>query len=214
MTKEAKEEKNSIFKIIAIIIGVFFLFGGLSYFIKPKIMVGPVDSEGNLIVPEGTSKRIVYSSAPIKEVNGSTRSNEDKCPSAILNDYELKYELGDLPKETEMLDEKTLEAYKSLYLTTAQSGKVFLILDMTITNSNSDSFFVNLLDMALKDKEGYVYQVSTETYGLYHQIVADELEKGEKISGKIIFEIPENENEFEFKFDDMTTSCSIDVTLD
>jgi len=47
--------------------GIVFFFIILFYFFRPQVLIGPMDSEGNLIVSEGQADNVIYSSVPLKE---------------------------------------------------------------------------------------------------------------------------------------------------
>ena len=74
----------------------------------------------------------------------------------------------------------------------AGSGKTFLIVDVTVENKGVTGFYANRISSSsfkIKDSEGYVYDYAWTSY-LDQEFPSGEIQEGDKVRGKIAFEIP------------------------
>ncbi|MEK6969583.1 MAG: DUF4352 domain-containing protein [Nanoarchaeota archaeon] len=84
----------------------------------------------------------------------------------------------------------------------AVSGKTFLIVDVTIENKGAGGFmsnYISSLDFKIKDSESYVYD-SAYTSNLDQEFSSGEIQDGQKVRGKIAFEIPKTATELKLVF--------------
>lgn len=173
---------------------------------RPTVMVAPIDSS----VPKYGSQIIDSCGNGICDKDETIFSCNSDCkkPSIKINSYKFESKKGEVP---EGLEGHSLE---SVYIVNAEEGKVFLILDLTIDNKEgSVSLNVNPFFMKLKDSKGYIYQHSEATYKLENRFDGTLLDEGDVISGKIAFEIPKNENNFEFIIDDPLVTVSTYIKI-
>lgn len=92
----------------------------------------------------------------------------------------------------------------------AGSGKAFLVLDITVENqgvTDDDSLFgmadyVSSSDFKLKDNDGYVYSEKYTSY-LDQEFSNGEIPLGDRVRGKIAFEIPTTANGFKLIFENL-----------
>ncbi|MBI2124942.1 DUF4352 domain-containing protein, partial [Candidatus Woesearchaeota archaeon] len=72
-------------------------------------------------------------------------------------------------------------------------GKIFLIIDITVENRGAtNDFFENYISPSsfrIKDGDGYVYE-RAYVYSLEQEFPSGEIPIGEKVRGKIAFELP------------------------
>lgn len=234
--KDDSIQKGFKFALGAVLLLVIFF-----WFFRPSVVVGPIDSEGNIIVPKDTKENIVYSSVPLKEADTEVKEvyqpPPDKCgngvcdedesmsscssdcmgPSIKVNNYDLESEIGKIPNEFKTIydqaDSTTKQSLKANFFSISENGKVFLVLDLTIDNQNSEGFQVNPNFMKLKDKGGYIYQYSSATLRLDNYFDGTFLDKDESLSGKVAFEIPEDQKDFELIIETFTSTISVDINL-
>jgi hypothetical protein len=238
----AKEKDNSISKGFKFALGVILFLVIFFWFFRPSIIVGPIDSEGNIIVPKGTKESVVYSSIPLKEadttIEAVSQKTISKCGNGIcdeeetisscdsdckgasitINSYSLESEIGRVPSEFrsiyEQADSSTKQSLKANFFSIAENGKVFLVLDLTIDNQNSEVFQANPVFMKLIGDGNSVYEYSSATVRLENYFDGSIVDKDTSLRGKVAFEIPENEREFEFIIDTFTSTVSVDVNLE
>ena len=237
----SETKDNPIQKGFKFALGVILFLVIFFWFFRPSVVVGPMDSEGNVIVPKDTKENVVYSTVPLKEADTEVKNvyqpPPDKCGNGVcdedetmsycssdckgpvikVNSYNLESEIGKIPNEFkaiyERADSTTKQSLKANFFSIAEDGKVFLVLDLTIDNKNSEGFQVNPNFMKLKDKEGYIYQYSSATLRLDNYFDGTFLDKDESLSGKVAFEIPKDKKEFEFIIETFTSSISSDVII-
>lgn len=237
----SEKKDNSIQKCFKFTLGAVLLLVIFFWFFRPSVVVGPIDSEGNIIVPKDTKEKIVYSSVPLREADKKSEEfyqpHPDKCgngfcdedetmsscssdckgPSIKVNRYDLESEIGKIPNEFKSIydqaDSSTKQSLKENFFSIAKSGNVFLVLDLTIDNTNSEGFQVNPNFMKLNDKNGYIYQYSSATLRLENYFDGTYLDKDDSLNGKVAFEIPEDKKRFELIIETFTSTISVEVNL-
>lgn len=90
----------------------------------------------------------------------------------------------------------------------ADPGKTFLVIDVTLENKGATGFmsdYVSPSSFSLKDNDGYVYNYAYVSY-LDQDFPTGEIKDGDKVRGKIAFEIPNNLDNLRLIFGDSSIS--------
>lgn len=192
------EKDNSFSKGFKFALGVVLFLVIFFWFFRPSVVVAPLDSEGNVIVPKDIKENVVYSSLPLKEANTET---EEVHLKVIANSYELKEKIGELPDDPLydyiLSNEEYRKSIEATFIDTAKKGYIYLILDLTITNQGSN--IISYYDILLKDKEGYTYEGSY--FSIDKPLKQIELNQDEKVSGNVVFEVPNDIKKFDLRID-------------
>lgn len=91
----------------------------------------------------------------------------------------------------------------------AETGKTFLIIDVTVENKGVTGGFmgnyISSSEFKIKDDDGYVYG-SAYTSSLDQEFPSGEIPEGDKVRGKIAFEIPTGAKGLKLTFKDSSIS--------
>ncbi len=95
--------------------------------------------------------------------------------------------------------ELTVIAVKRNYNTGNQfsvpkSGKEFIKISVEIENKSKSEIYYNSYNFKLKDSNGSIKDLESETYSLDDSLDSGKLASNGKISGSMIFEVPKNDN--------------------
>ncbi|MBI2146293.1 DUF4352 domain-containing protein [Candidatus Woesearchaeota archaeon] len=85
----------------------------------------------------------------------------------------------------------------------ADFGKLFLIIDVTVENKGTTGFmatYISTSDFKIKDGDDYVYSSTYTSLG--QEFPSGEIHDGDKVRGKIAFEIPEDAKRLKLTFKD------------
>lgn len=86
------------------------------------------------------------------------------------------------------------------YTQTAPPGKSFILADVEIKNIGEGSGFVGSTELSITDSDGYKYD--PEMYlGEDGLEMFKELYKNQKMSGKVVFKVPEDAKELKIQYD-------------
>ena len=87
------------------------------------------------------------------------------------------------------------------------SGKIFLIVDVTVQNDGSDPQLVSSgLMFILKDGTGQAYNETITDIG---KPLDGTVQAGDKLRGQMIYEVPAGEHSFTFQFQDSTYYANV-----
>lgn len=168
MTEETKKEINVVVRVIAAIIGIFLLLNGLSYFIEPKIVIAPLNSEGNIVVQQGASKEIIppKSGAAHKEIESTTKSTIQQNGKTYVNTQN-----GVTLTVVGYSFEKKSETY----------GKL-LTVDLIIENKGSKTITPDLL-VYVEDKKETAFSIQKEVG------ISSWLSEGDSIQKSVVVDL-------------------------
>ncbi len=81
---------------------------------------------------------------------------------------------------------------ETVYVEEAESGKIFLTIDVEVIYAGTDSEYISGSDFWLIDSEGYKYDYDSGTYSIEGGLESTTLYQNQKVEGNILFEIPES----------------------
>jgi len=84
----------------------------------------------------------------------------------------------------------------------AESGKIFVIVDVELKNVGDDIQYASPDDFSMSDSENYKYEPEGGFLGaeIENALTYTKLLPGEKVRGKLVFEIPENATRLKIKY--------------
>ncbi len=74
---------------------------------------------------------------------------------------------------------------------TTEEGE-FVVAQVKIVNNGNETLYLTGHDFIISDKDGNVYSYSVLTHLFNDALELEELKKGKKVEGKIVFAVPEN----------------------
>ncbi|MBI5228790.1 DUF4352 domain-containing protein [Candidatus Micrarchaeota archaeon] len=173
---------------IGLVIAALFLFGCVNDSEVKK--VGTTTTAQAVSGAQTTSTLVITTTTEVKtakvaEVGEALTNDELKI---MLNSVDF---VDTIPNENE-------------YLTsTAKEGKTFAIVDVTVENvgKKADLGVSSISSFKIKDQEGYSYSMDAMATINLKQQIEGKLQPGDKIRGKIAFEVPKNAKGLQLVFD-------------
>jgi len=100
----------------------------------------------------------------------------------------------------------------SYSVSTPSPGKKFVVFGVTVTDLSAQNLHVNPLYFKITASDGTASEVSTNTYSLanYFNSVSN-VQPGEKVTGYIAFEIPQNTTPQKLTYDDYSNRVMINL---
>jgi hypothetical protein len=93
---------------------------------------------------------------------------------------------------------------------TPSPGKTYAVFDVTVTNKNKNNLYMGSpLDFQLTTSDGTVYPYSSASYWLDDYITGLITNPGERVTGKIAFEIPQSAKPTKLTYSDLTNGVVI-----
>jgi len=152
---------------------------------------------------------LVLVSGCVEEVptKGDKTIQKTETPEATQTKLELK--LGEVAKTSKMevvviSAEKTVSYYNSLWEedVEAEKGKLFVIVETELKNVGSDVEYADPDDFSMSDSEGFKYDPEGGFLGadIENALKYTKLLPGERIAGKLVFEVPETVTGLKVKY--------------
>jgi hypothetical protein len=177
--------------LVAFVFAALLLFGCTSTEVK-KIESSPTPVATLAATTTATAATSVATQTPTPEVKtvkvaevGETLGNDHL--KITLNSVGF---METIPNDNEFLVQK------------AKDGNTFAVVDVTIENVDKDATSISsLLQFKTKDADGYNYEMATMATISLDQQVDGKLQPGEKVRGKVAFEVPKTANGLQLVFD-------------
>lgn len=149
-------------------------------------------------------KEITVKTPPKKEITVKTNETTQEPTSTVEN---LKVGETAVTSEIEVTV-ISFEKKKSYYIPDwemnkeAESGKIFVIVDVELKNVGDDTQYASPDDFSMSDSENYKYEPEGGFLGaeIENALTHTKLLPGEKVRGKLVFEIPENATGLKIKY--------------
>jgi len=156
--KSNKLEKNNYFsKGFRFALGIVIFFILFFFVFRPQLVIGPIDAEGNVIVPKGAVNNVVYSTIPLKEVENQIPPREQN--NIITKTQKREPELIQKKEEINCLKNKD---YFSLNIAS------FGVTLLGVWDTNVNKAFLNIIFNIVND--GCV-DVSADDYSIKYYVL-------------------------------------------
>jgi len=176
-----KKEKRKLFYLVLIPILILFL-------IFLEVTFSPPEKEVSIKTPATQINETTPQQPTPTEVNlkiGETAITSEMEVTVISFEKKKSYHIPDWEMNKE-----------------AESGKIFVIVDVELKNVGDDTQYASPDDFSMSDSENFKYEPEGGFLGadIGNALKHTELLPGEKVRGKLVFEIPENATELKIKY--------------
>lgn len=144
---------------------------------------------------------LVATSAPTVEVESQQQEQPTQAPASVT---QQNYKVGDVVSIGDyVLVVLGWENVQPSDFSKPDAGKKFVAVELLIVNNSESAKSVSsLLQMSLKDETGQKYDVDfTASTAIGGASIDGELTPGEKVRGKVGFQVAENTRDLQFVFD-------------
>ncbi|MFN7037476.1 MAG: DUF4352 domain-containing protein, partial [Bellilinea sp.] len=144
---------------------------------------------------------LVATSAPTVEAESQQQEQPTQAPASVT---QQNYKVGDVVSIGDyVLVVLGWENVQPSDFSKPDAGKKFVAVELLIVNNSESAKSVSsLLQMSLKDKTGQKYDVDfTASTAIGGASIDGELTPGEKVRGKVGFQVAENTRDLQFVFD-------------